>query len=210
MGLSAMDHTQGLSRTTGNPPPGSTPICPDCGAGQPALAPIPISVLNGRSIRRCRQCGTRWTDNGEGPSRVRICAGCELPFLAEPQERVGRCPDCLAGAPGVEDDDRALTSATEEEVRASLAEAWRFVGSTRISEYLDRVAQEIAHGIEGAPLNCRVVLVAESNVRTLALPSGSCCSATEPFKRSRTRPSWLSCLATSWPTQRRRRRPGRL
>ena len=66
-----------------------------------------------------------------------------------------------------------MVAATELEIRLALADTWEFVSAPATSSYLRRILREIATGIDGAPDDGEVVLIDESRMRTLALPSGT-------------------------------------
>lgn len=56
---------------------------------------------------------------------------------------------------------------------AALASRWEFVGSPKLTQYLDRMARQLARRIEGAPVEGVVLLFRDSCLRTLALPPGT-------------------------------------
>ncbi len=102
------------------------------------------------------------------------CKECGLPFLSDrllPHSE-HRCPDCRAGRPVENFPDESLAEAMEREVCRALAACWRFVTEPTLDAYLQRLVQRIADRIEAAPAGCRVVLVEDRSLRTLALPSG--------------------------------------
>ena len=126
------------------------------------------------ALCRCRRCGTRFTAE-EGSVRLLFsCISCGLPFLADAllphKEHV--CSDCALGRIPADLPDGAMAAATEREVRLALEGRWRFVTSRTSSLYLLRVARQLAGRIDGAPMDCRVVLFEEKALQTLALPSG--------------------------------------
>ncbi len=105
---------------------------------------------------------------------VFTCGKCGLPFLADeilPQSGQ-RCGDCQAGKAPPEVPEEALTGAMEEEVRAALSLRWSFVTSPSLTVYMQRLVNQLESRIPGAPAGCRVVLVDDWSMRTLALPSG--------------------------------------
>lgn len=163
-----MDRAQGLISPAESS--NAIAICSDCGTAHAHVPPVEIHCLQGAAVRRCLQCGQRWTTEA-APRRVTTCADCALAFI-DRDGAAARCRDCNNETYGAED-AATLGVATEAEMRAALANSWRFVGSPGTSKYLGRVALELARGIEGAPLDCAVVILAEPSVRTLALPSGT-------------------------------------
>ncbi|HZN54083.1 MAG TPA: hypothetical protein VFB67_02070, partial [Candidatus Polarisedimenticolaceae bacterium] len=130
--------------------------------------------FGGRSLHRCRRCGTRVATGTAAPQIVFTCESCGLPFLAQALLPHGehQCAACASGRVPPELPDRHIAAAAENEVRSALASRWRFVASPAAQPYLDRIAAQVAERIEGAPPRPRVVLVDSTEHRTLALPSG--------------------------------------
>lgn len=133
------------------------------------------ATFGGRSVWRCSRCGTRHT-HGAGVQEILFtCESCGLPFSADRllphAEQV--CPDCRAGNPPSELPDRMLAAATESEIREALARRWNFVSNPSLGGYLDRLARHVACHVEGAPDGSRAVIVDDSRLLTLALPSGT-------------------------------------
>ena len=149
--------------------------CPRCGEPWSSGHAVTAPSFGGRTLRRCRRCGTRVADGASAPRLVFTCEACGLPFLAETSLPQGeqRCAPCTLGLVPPELPDRDVAAAAENEVRAALATRWRFVTSSGSQPYLDRIARQVAGRIAGAPKSPRVVLVETPEHRTLALPSGT-------------------------------------
>jgi hypothetical protein len=149
--------------------------CPRCAAEWESQPPVAVSGMGGVRVRRCLECGARST-TGAGDTRwLFTCGGCTLPFL-HPEPVSGneqRCPDCREGKALPEPAEPEVVAATEAEIRAALGEHWSFLASSSVSDYLDRMAKQLAARIEGAPLDPRIVLVDDARVLTLSLPSGT-------------------------------------
>lgn len=148
--------------------------CPRCLERLSLLPSVEASALGGVRVRRCRRCGTRSTESS--PSRLLFtCERCGLPFQAEAllphTEQV--CGDCAEGRPPGPLPEPHVVRATENEVRAALANRWRCVSSAPLAAYLDRLTRHVARRVEAAPGASRVLLVEEPSLRTLALPSGT-------------------------------------
>jgi predicted Zn-dependent protease len=60
----------------------------------------------------------------------------------------------------------------ETEIRAALHAAWKFVAEDSLGRYLQGILQQLTARIDGAPEGCRVVLIDESVLRIVTLPSG--------------------------------------
>lgn len=170
-----MEVTESLSgQTMGSGQAGSDPGCPRCQEPLPPLPSVEAKALGGVRVRRCTRCGTRSTEST--PARlVFSCETCGLLFetgdLLPKTEQV--CPECAEGKPPAALPDALVVRATENEVRAALASRWRFVGSSALSTYLERLTRQLARLVEGAPAAARVHLVDDPGQRTLALPSGA-------------------------------------
>jgi len=149
----------------------SAPGCVDCGSHPGPVPAVATGLLDQVPLRRCPSCGLRVTSE-RPPRRVLICVSCELPFAEEPQAG-DRCSGCRTAAFAVEIPESAEVAAIELEVRLALAESWEFVSAAVTSDYLRRVLRQVARRIEGAPTDGEVLLVDESRVRALALPSGT-------------------------------------
>ena len=157
------------------PRPEGAEACPRCGEARSTGPVVTAPSFGGRSLRRCKRCGTRVAEGTRAPRLVFTCEACGLPFLAATILAHGaqRCEPCLSGHVPPELPDREVADAAENEVRAALATRWRFVTSSTAQPYLDRIARQIAGCINGAPPSPRVVLVETREHRTLALPSGT-------------------------------------
>jgi predicted Zn-dependent protease len=169
-----MDLRTSLAREHADPP-AEPARCPRCAAEWESQAPVEVHGPGDVRVRRCLRCGVRATAAPGARRWVVTCTACSLPFLEveAPSTESGRCADCRDGqtlldAPGPE-----VVAATEAEIRDALGRSWSFLASSGVSDYLDRLARQIARRIEGAPLDPRVVLVDDPAVRTLALPSGT-------------------------------------
>ena len=148
--------------------------CPRCEEPWGKLTPVHAATLGEGTVRRCHRCGTRVFRIGTEERFVFSCKECGLPFLSDrllPHSE-HRCPDCRAGRPVENFPDESLAEAMEREVCRALAACWRFVTEPTLDAYLQRLVQRIADCIEAAPAHCRVVLVEDRSLRTLALPSG--------------------------------------
>jgi len=167
-----MDHTRGLSATVNSEFESRASDCPDCGAATAGLPPVRTFSLGPVPLRRCHRCGCRRTCEST-PRQVRICAGCRLPHLDETDHDSVPCSDCRSGEAALESPDALLAAATEGEVRRALAVSWELLGSAHVSSYLNRLLREVAGRIDGAPTDGQVVLVGQTAVRSLALPSGT-------------------------------------
>jgi hypothetical protein len=102
------------------------------------------------------------------------CAGCGLPFAADhllPRSEQ-QCADCRAGNLPADLPEEPLAAATEREVRLALESKLRCLTSRSSSVYLGRLVRQLARMIKGAPSGCRVVLVDDDGMESLALPSG--------------------------------------
>jgi len=153
----------------------ATSSCPRCGEAWTPSAVVTAPSFGGRSLHRCRRCGTRVAAGTAAPQIVFTCESCGLPFLAEALLPHGehQCAACASGRVPPELPDRHMAAAAENEVRSALASRWRFAASATAQSYLDRIAGQIAERIEGAPSRPRIVLVDSPEHRTLALPSGT-------------------------------------
>ncbi len=148
--------------------------CPRCAEPPGRLPGVATVSLGGGVVRRCLRCGTRTTAVRGETAFVFSCGRCSVPFLAVellPRDR-RHCDDCAEGAVPHDDPEAPLAEAMEREVRVALAATWRFVASPELSEYLDRIAGEVARHIDRAPSRVRVVLADDPALRSLALPSG--------------------------------------
>lgn len=148
--------------------------CPRCAEPAGRLPGVATVSLGGGVVRRCLRCGTRTTSVEGRSGFVFSCRQCSVPFVADellPHDR-HRCDDCADGAVPHDDPTAPLAEAMEREVRVALGSTWRFVASTALSEYLDRIAREVAAGFDAAPSGVRVVLADDPGLRSLALPSG--------------------------------------
>jgi predicted Zn-dependent protease len=166
-----MDHSRGLTETIDPQVASHAADCPDCGAPSTVLPSVTSSLLGPVPMRRCFRCGLRRTCEPV-PRKVRICALCRLPHL-DGDDSDERCAGCRSGEFALEAPEPAMAAATEAEVRRALVSEWGFVGAERTSRYLDRVLQEIAATLPDAPESGRVVLVRETAIHSLALPSGT-------------------------------------
>src|SRR6185503_19492804 len=134
--------------------------CPRCGESLPSLPPLVAAALGGAAVRRCRRCGTRSTT--DDPKRfVFSCEPCGIPFLSPELLPHGdhACPTCRDGQLPADLPDAVVIRATEREVRAALAQRWRFVAKPQVNEYLERVTRQIARRVDGAPGASRVYLI---------------------------------------------------
>lgn len=171
-----MDVAEALNGLEPRRGPAAVGPCPRCAEPAGRLPGIATVSLGGGIVRRCLRCGTRATTLTAG-RRTRFvfsCRKCSVPFVADellPHDR-HRCEDCADGVAPHDDPTAPLAEAMEREVRVALSSTWRFVGSASLSEYLDRIAREVARRIEAAPRGVRVVLADDPAVRSLALPSG--------------------------------------
>lgn len=158
-----------MARETGK----SGPLCVRCGEPMPPLAPVPVPALGSVELRRCGRCGSRGTQE-QPPRFVFTCEGCILPFLDEsvPPEGSRRCAACSGGQSPAGLPEPEVTVATEAEIHAALDGSWSFVTSDTLATYLDHVVRELCAKIKPPVRRCRVVLVDEPILRTLALPSG--------------------------------------
>lgn len=149
--------------------------CPRCGERLSRWPAVTTPSFGGRTLHRCRRCGTRVANGGREARLVFTCESCGLPFLSDTLLAHGeqRCAECTAGGMPSDLPDREVSAATEAEVRAALAGRWRFVSAAAAGSYLDRIARQVGERIEGAPRAIRVVLVDAAELRALALPSGT-------------------------------------
>jgi predicted Zn-dependent protease len=69
--------------------------------------------------------------------------------------------------------DGEVAEAIETEVRAALEAEWKFVGSTSVSVYLERMAGQLRRRMDPAPSRSHVVLFEAPEWWTLAMPSGT-------------------------------------
>lgn len=145
--------------------------CVDCGSHLGQLPSVSTGLLLEVPLRRCPSCGVRATCEAP-PRRILSCSACKL-FFAEEPDAGDRCPGCRSDTVPLEAPETSVIAATELEVRLALADSWTFVAATSTSNYLNRVLREVATAIEGAPEDGEVLLVDESRIRTLALPSGT-------------------------------------
>jgi len=157
------------------PPAGSRPAalaaCPRCDEPWPRVPAVATLLLDGLALHRCVRCGTRAGRSVEGARCVFTCEGCGVPF-ADPEllpRSAQRCPSCRDGVPPDYPDDD-LAAAIGGEVRDALAGTWEFVGSPAATDYLARIARQVARRIDGASAAPRVVLFRELAARSLALP----------------------------------------
>ena len=149
--------------------------CPRCGDGPFPLPAVRSATLGGTWVRRCPRCATRWTESGAVKEFLFTCERCGLPFANATLLAHGEheCGPCREGKIPAELPDAAVCEAVEHEIREALDGRWRF-GTARAGQaYLDRIARQVASRSEGAPENVRVVVIAASEHRTLALPSGT-------------------------------------
>ena len=174
MGVAAMDVTDLVQESLLLGREG-TEACPRCGEPWAPGPTVTTPSFGGRALRRCCRCGTRVANGTPAPRLVFTCEACGLPFMADAIVPHGeqRCGPCATGLVPPEVPDRNVASAAENEVRAALATRWRFVTSSGVQPYLDRVARQVASRIAGAPPAPRVVLVDTAEHRMLALPSGT-------------------------------------
>ncbi|HKQ59771.1 MAG TPA: M48 family metallopeptidase, partial [Candidatus Polarisedimenticolaceae bacterium] len=171
-----MDRTQALNTPTVlDVLPLGLAACPRCGEESAAPPAVTTALFPGLPLRRCARCGTRFTSGDSAPRLAFSCDTCGLPFLTGellPTSRQ-RCPDCRGGRLPAELPGRELAAATEAEVQLALNERWSFVTSPILRDYLDRLTEQVASRIEGAPPGAHVVLIDDWALRTLALPSGA-------------------------------------
>ena len=148
--------------------------CPRCDEPSSGMLAVHSQTLGGVPLRRCHHCGTRVVFQDDGNRFVFTCGSCGLPFLAdELLPHAGHhCEDCKNGKELPETPEDGITGAMEGEVRSALSLRWSFVTSTSLTVYLQRVVSQLEARIAGAPAGCRVVLMDDWSVRTLALPSG--------------------------------------
>jgi len=166
-----MDHSRGLIAVVEADLECHDSDCPDCGAPSSDLPPVRAFSVGQVPLRRCYRCGRRHTCE-PSPRTVRICAACRLPHL-EASDESTPCAACRSGESALQAADPLLAAATEGEVTAALTESWRLLGSARTSAYLGRLLREVAARIDGAPQDGRVILVDQTAVHSLALPSGT-------------------------------------
>jgi len=148
--------------------------CPRCDEPGGKLPAVKAGTLGEGLLRRCHRCGTRVIGHGADDRYVFSCNDCGLPFIAEEllPHNGFQCPGCRSGRSAEEMPDNDLTQVMEDEVRRALGSRWEFVTSPNLTTYLQRLVSQIAGRFETAPSNCRVVLVDDWSLRTLALPSG--------------------------------------
>jgi len=149
--------------------------CPRCDEPQSGLGSVQAQSLGGVPLHRCHRCGTRIVRERDRQRFVFTCGSCGLPFLTdEILPHAGqKCGDCQdAGKELPEVPEAVLAGAMEDEARAALSLRWSFVTSPSLTVYLQRVVNQLEPRIPGAPTGCRVVLVDDWSLRTLALPSG--------------------------------------
>ena len=166
-----MDSSRGLTAETDSTAGTRVSGCTDCGSHLGLVPAVSTGLLGEVLLRRCPSCGLRTTCESP-PRRILTCASCKLFFAEEPQDG-DRCSGCRTEAFAVDVPGSSVVAATELEVRLALAESWNFVSAPATSNYLRRVLREVATGIDGAPDDGEVVLIDESRLRTLALPSGT-------------------------------------
>lgn len=168
-----MDATETLAPEVEAPSKAPVTACPRC--AEPAAGPgaLTSTLLPGAALRRCWRCGTRFVDETGRERPLLTCRLCELPFVAEGIDDDGICTDCLAGR--VPDDlpHASLAAATEQEILQALEARRRFLTSEASEVYLESLVRRVAKCVEGAPSNCRVVLLDDPSLKTLALPSGT-------------------------------------
>lgn len=168
-----MDATETVAPEVEPSTPTLRAVCPRC--AEPAAGPeaLTTTLLPGVALRRCWRCGTRFADRAGEERPLLSCRLCELPFLAESLDGEGCCPDCIAGR--VPDDlpHGSLAAATEQEILQALELRRRFLTSEASAVYLESLVRRVAKRIEGAPPDCRVVLLDDPSLKTFALPSGT-------------------------------------
>ena len=169
-----MDGTQVLTPT--DPSSASTAFtdtgCPRCGTAWGALPAVNTHYLRGIPVRRCIKCAARFGWTSAGPRRVLSCRECAAPILQDTDDEQICCVCCRANETGTLLDDPLLVGATETEVREALSDGWHFVSNESVSGYLNRIARQIAHRVEGAPTGVRVGVFQDAQPKSLALPSG--------------------------------------
>jgi predicted Zn-dependent protease len=118
------------------------------------------------------RCGTRYSAETGRERPLLSCLRCELPYLGD-RVKEGICADCAAGS--VPDDlpHASLAAATEQEILSALESRQHFLTSEASSAYLDSLLRRVAQHFEDSPAACRVVLLDDPSLKTLALPSGT-------------------------------------
>jgi hypothetical protein len=168
-----MDATETLAQEVEAAPTAPVTACPRC--AEPAAGPgsLTSTLLPGAALRRCRRCGTRFVDETGRERPLLTCRLCELPFLADRIDDDAVCADCVAGR--VPDDlpHASLAAATEQEILQALESRRRFLTSEASAVYLESLVRRVAKCVDGAPPGCRVVLLDDPALKTLALPSGT-------------------------------------
>jgi predicted Zn-dependent protease len=126
-------------------------------------------------LRRCSRCGVRHAESESSGRWVFTCQDCGLPFLAgeQPSSEDRKCPDCCSGRIPADLPDGEVAEAIESEVRAALGAEWKFVNSTSLSTYLERMAGQLRRQMDPCPARSQVVLFEAPEWWTLALPSGT-------------------------------------
>jgi hypothetical protein len=170
-----MDNTEIL---TAEPPVASDAgvcPCPACGHRDAGLASVVTSLFPQDRLRRCARCGVRHAESETDARWVFTCAGCGLPFLSEEHSASAeqKCPDCCVGRIPADLPDGEVAEAIETEVRAALGTEWKFVNSTSLAVYLERMAGQVCRRMDPAPARSHVVLFEAPEWWTLALPSGT-------------------------------------
>ena len=166
-----MDSSRGLIAGTDGPAGTRVSGCTECGSHLGLVPAVSTGLLHEVLLRRCPSCGLRVTCESP-PRRILTCASCKRFFAEEPQGG-DRCRGCRTEAFAVDAPGTSVVAATELEIRRALGESWNFVSAPATSSYLRRVLREVATGIDGAPTDGEVVLIDESRMRTLTLPSGT-------------------------------------
>lgn len=179
-----MDVTEALTRVPSDRGSGPTEgACPDCRGSVGTPGPVVTASLPGRPLRRCVRCDTVHTIDDPVES-LRRCCRCGLPFLATEVPGTGEeaCPVCRDAPAGDALRDPDVVRATEGEVRAALQTEWRFVGSTALSAYLDRLTRQLRPCVSGRVSSARVEVFEDDRWWTLALPSGTILLSTGTLK----------------------------
>ena len=166
-----MDRSRGLTTGTDGAASTCVSVCTDCGSHLGLVPAVSTGLLHEVLLRRCPSCGLRATCEAP-PRRILTCASCKLFFADEPQAG-DRCSGCRTEAFVVDVPETSVVAATELEVRLALAESWNFASAPATADYLRRVLRQVATGLDGAPDDGEIVLIDESRIRTLALPSGT-------------------------------------
>lgn len=106
-----------------------------------------------RRLLACDDCGMP-VEVTDAAARTACCGACT-------DERTDRRPALVEAA-----------TATEAEVLEAVRYAWTFLANPSVTDYLNRVARQVATHVAGAPAEVRVALFQDSEPKSLGFPSG--------------------------------------